>query len=607
MIHLSKTSIRSFAGDVVSLQLLGDSDLTKEDIRWKADGEYVHIRTFTDQDHYRYDDDRFGFNNGVLLTLLKPGTSAVTAEYAGITYTCTVSAREMKKASSDDEMQYYIGDLHVHAASTHQFIEFAKNTINYPHNFIEFVKEANDIDFTVISDHSDVINKKAFYDNFVAVENAQPMGPIIFPGAESEASIIDKDRFNLMHKYSGEVVSLNANNYSASWTWDEFYHDFAESPFAVCTLAHPQPGSGRSPFGMWSFSLYKNNTPEMKRLVRYIETGNGGDRNYNAINEYIYSVALDNGLRVSTTCSGDRHSAPWGYEGLPGKTILMAPEKSREAFLDALMHNRAYSCDSGNVKLRCTVNGSAVPCDVAPAERYDFHVEISFFREDPSTVPVRCQVISDYGKTVKVIENVDFTSFDFTVESKTARYFFLRLMDSEGRRTFSPPVWTGRPFDECTYPALTPLYKGEFTAVDEVSGENVDVLLNMDPTTAWQSKFETASIVIDMQKEREVCAMGHHAHRFYTAYLQENDLTMQQIFTSYAHRYRISTSTDGVCYTAQAEGVIRTFGEEELLLFPLHRARYIRFEVLGTVGREYGLKQYIHTPVSIGELSVFTK
>ena len=92
---------------------------------------------------------------------------------------------------------------------------------------------------------------------------------------------------------------------------------------------------GQVDIKVWNFSLEKNNTPALRRMVKLVEVGNGGDRKSNLINEYVYSVALDNGFRVSTCCSSDSHGPVWGYGAFPGKTVLMAPEKSREAFLDA--------------------------------------------------------------------------------------------------------------------------------------------------------------------------------------------------------------------------------------------------------------------------------
>ena len=170
-----------------------------------------------------------------------------------------------------------------------------------------------------------------------------------------------------------------------------------------------------------SFCFYKNNTPEMLRLMRGVEMGDGSERQQNLIHEYAYSAALDYGFRVSTTCSSDSHGAKsadptgpkWGYKRFPGKTIIMAKEKSREAFIDALRHNRFYGCESGNIKLRYTVNGKTAPCDLDMTDSYSFHVELSYFKDDETTKPTNCRVISDGGEVLLEFNNIDFSSFDF--------------------------------------------------------------------------------------------------------------------------------------------------------------------------------------------------
>ena len=107
----------------------------------------------------------------------------------------------------------------------------------------------------------------------------------------------------------------------------------------------------------WAFEFALHGQNEgISRLMRCVEMGNGTDRNCNLLHEYAFSEALDAGFRVTTTCGSDGHRE-WGFKVCPGKTVIMASERSKEAFTDALMNNRAYASDSGNVKLRLLVNG----------------------------------------------------------------------------------------------------------------------------------------------------------------------------------------------------------------------------------------------------------
>ena len=90
-------------------------------------------------------------------------------------------------------------------------------------------------------------------------------------------------------------------------------------------------------------------------------------------------------------------------------------------------------------------------------------------------------MISDYGKTVAEFENEDFSSFDFEIRSDSARYFYLRFTDAEGRRTWSCPIWTSRPCDEPSKKEYVPLDKAGFTVLEEESGRDASVLVNGNP------------------------------------------------------------------------------------------------------------------------------
>ncbi len=596
-VRLSQTEITSFCGHVLPLRLLSDTDISQADIRWSSDSDAVSIRSF--------DVGRpCSVRDGVLLVLQKIGTATVRAELDGNTYSCGVTVRERRRASVDEEMQYYIGDLHDHTSTIHKRELFAERTSGFIADYLQYVKDEALIDFCVISDHGDVTTERDFLRGFTDTEEMQPMHSVVFPGSESEATVIEEDRFGLTHKNSGEIVMINAANYAGTHTWQEFYDAFADSPLPAATLAHPQV-LGFDGRGLWNFCLHKNNTPELKRMIRLVEMGNGTDRSEQMLYEYVYSVALDNGFSVSTSCSSDAHSAPWGFCACPGKTVIMAPEKSQEMFLDALLENRAYACESGNVKLHFTVNGKPAPAHLDVAERYSFHVECDFFREDPTTVPVQCQVISDYGLPLKTITGEALTKLDFVIESDSARYFYLRLVDSEGRKTWSPPVWTGRALDSGAAPKISPIEKSTFLAYDEISGKSAEPLLNENPLDPWGNGCMTASIVIDMQKEYEINAIGHYPAPIPTAEVRARKIKSADILAGFVSRCAVSVSTDGKNFRQCYSGIIRTFGGEEIITFAPVNARYVKFDALSTVGRESGWKAHADATVRIGELTVF--
>ena len=596
---LSSDQIESYCADVVPLRLLGVAAYSDEAIAWKCDSDCVQITSF--------DGHEDGcFTDGVLLTLLKPGSALVTAALDGKEYHCRVLVREMKTATSGKHLNYYIGDLHDHTSKKHDPVEFQSKKWGFPSDLIGYVRDEGMLDFCVISDHSCLLNNQEYFRGYADTEDAQPMELVVFPGCEAEITNREADRYGVVHNNAGEIVTLNACNYAAVPSWEDFYRKFDKSPFAISILAHPQT-IGFSSKGVWNFCLHKINTPRFRQMVKLVEMGNGSDIKSNLINEYVYSVALDNGFRVSPSCSSDCHGTIWGYTCFPGKSVIMAPERSKEAFTDALLNNRVYACSTGNLKLFYSVGGVAAPATLPLTSQYDFHVEISCFHEDSSTIPVKCQVISDYGICVKTLESFDAASFDFTVESHTARYFYLRLIDSEGRKTWSAPVWTGRAIDEKNSEPLRPLDKSGFTAVDEVSGADASRLLNDDPTDTWFSEGTTCSILIDMQAEQEIAGLGHYPQLLDNGQLRQEGITSTDAVSHFPYAYRISTGCDGKCFDTKATGVFRIFSGEDIVPFDAHPARFVKLEILSTTGSNSERSTYEDANIAMAELTLYKK
>jgi len=598
--HLTRTEITSFLGHVVALGMVSDDPITEADVRWWSEGDAVTLRRFNEKE--------YGTCRGVLITLTALGEAKVFAEYKGKTYEAKITVRERRECASGERLNYYIGDLHDHTSKIHKRHLFAARTGESHIDFIKQISEENKIDFTVMSDHGDVVTERDFIGQFLEYDAYEPKTVVILPGSESEATVIEKDRLGIPHHDSGEIVMLNANNYSEAHSWDEFYSDFRDTPLPIGTFAHPQVlGGGNT--GLWNHRPDKNATAELKRIVKLIEMGDGSNRAQNILHEYSYSFALDYGFRVSPTCSSDSHGPIWGYNACPGKTVIMSDEKSAEAFISALNAGRAYATESGNIKLYYTVNGIPSPAEhSSDTESYNFHVEIDYFHEDESTHPEIIEVISDFGKTVysaKLCEN----SIDFTLKSSTARYFYLRLIDRQGRKTWSAPTYLGRAPEVYTSPGTLykPLSKEHLKAYEEYSLTDAGALFTEDIEIVWVAPDKKASIVIDLTNPQKVAALGHYAERLSREKIASANCLPAVLCAGFVAEYRLSSSLDGVSFSTITEGVIRNFGGEEIISFPETVARFLRFEVLATVGDRSGQDIFLDAHPKIAELTVFTK
>ena len=599
--YLSQNSIATFRGNVLPLRLLGGEEYGQEKISWKTDNKAVVQITEFGKNY----PTGGGFTDGVLLTFLMPGEATVTAKYGNKTYQCSVQVREMRHADPEEEKQYFVGDMHDHTWNNHKLEEFsARPPEFYPINhYMPKVTEDGKLDFAVVSDHADIMDAKEFYRGYADVEQVGA-DIVFFPGAEGQVTTKVTDRYGVTHMQGGEILMFNADIAFEAFSWNEFFQKFRNSPFAFCGYPHPQI-VGISVPGIWDFGFSENNDERFQKLFRFVELGDGSCRCSNTVNEYTYSTALDAGLRVSPTCSSDGHGpTKWGYDGYPGKTVIMATEKSKEAFLDAILHNRMYATSTGNVKLHYTVNGKTAPATLNDEGTYRFSVALDYFREgEPDTHIQKCRVVTDKGVTILELENMG-DRFEFTVTSPDSHYFYLCLLDGENRRTWSCPVWTGKPFQKKKAPALTPIDKSVITVFDRVSGQPAAAVINDDPKKTWFSGHTTADLVFDLGQKQTVSALSHYPFWVDKHVVLEkgtSGLTMGE----FPFEYRISVSDDGEHFRRVTGGIFRTFGSEETIRFEKTKARFLRLELLSTMGKAWGRDGLTETPLTIGEITLW--
>ena len=601
MRHLSHETISTYRGNVLPLQLLGGDAYGQEKITWSTDNKkIVQITEFSKGNRYGG-----GFTDGVLLTFLEEGEATVTAKHERKSYTCKIEVREMRRAESSAKLRYFVGDMHDHTANMHKLDAFAeRDAAQYPAaNFVSQMVADTKMDFAVVSDHACLLNARDYFRGYADTDGKEDH-IVFFPGSEGQVTIREKDRYGIEHMHGGEVLIFNADAGINAGSWDDFFDRLKTSPFAFCGYPHPQT-IGSSVKGIWDFRHRENNTPRFKNLFRFVEMGNGNTLYSNTINEYIYSVALDEGFHVSPTCASDCHGPKWGYDIFPGKTVIMAEEKSKEAFHDAILNNRMYATSSGNVKLFYSVNGKAAPATLQNEGEYRFHVEIGYFRAgEPDTHIKKCKVITDKGITALEL-NTATDPLDFTLFAPQSHYFYLCLSDEMGRKTWSCPIWTGKPFTKKKEKALSPLSKEKVTVYDSVSQQEIPCLVNDNPLEPWVTEHGTADLMFDLGEEKEFSALSHTPywveHSMMTKKWVEDHLYIQR----FASKYRISVSCDKEHFKRVAMGHFRVFGGEETIRFEKQKARYLRLEILSNAAKEWGRKESENIPLAMAEITLW--
>ena len=601
MRYLSHETITTYRGNVLPLQLLGGEEYNTDKITWSTDNKKV-VQITKCSENYPYGGE---FTNGILLTFLEVGEATVTARYGKKAYTCSIQVREMRHAESSAKLQYFVGDMHDHTYSKHKLAEFSQRdeSLHQKNHYMKKMKEDGRLDFGAVSDHSGCLDARDFYRGYADGEKFSE-SIVFFPGSEGQVTIREKDRYDVEHMHGGEVLTFNADIAFTARSWEAFFKRMKHSPFAFCGYPHPQI-IGCSVPGVWDFRHRENNSPRFTNLFHFVEMGDGTSRSSNVINEYIYSVALDEGFRVAPTCSSDGHGpGHWGYDKFPGKTVIMAQEKSKEAFHDAILSNRMYATTTGNVKLYYSVNGKAAPATLDNEGEYRFHVEIGYFRlGEPDTHVKKCKVITDKG--IELVEmSLTGNTLDFTVTAPDSHYFYLCLSDEMGRKTWSCPVWTGKPFVRKKEKALTPLAKSGVKVFDRISEKELPCLVNDNPLEPWDSEQGSADLIFDLGEEKEISALSHYP--FWINRAKQTEKGKEHlVIQRFPARYRISVSCDNENFTPVTAGRFRIFGGEETIRFAKQKARYLRLEILSTTGEDWGREETAEATLQIAEITLW--
>ncbi len=600
--HLSKTNITTFCGNIVTLRLLSEKNISKENIIWSSSNEnVVLIRDFKTT-------GTPNFSDGVLLVMIGVGKAQIKAELNGKSFICDVESTEMEKASADEKMNFYFGDFHTHTSQNHNREEFPKRTDSTPLSVLREVKDEAFFDCVTISDHACLVNNREFFRVYLSAEETQSEDFIVFPGTECEVAELEYDRHGIPHKNAGEIVTFNTHGYASVENWDKYYHQTYKNPCAIASFAHPQI-LGWSVKGIWNFSFDRKLRQEMLEMFRLIEVGNGGDRGQNLIHERSYSLGLDSGLRLSPVSTSDWHGPDWGAKSLRGKTILLATGKSKELFIDAIRNNRVYACENGNVKLRCFVNGAIEGSTLPDTENYKFSVQISHFNKPADDEKIfLLELVSDYGKTVKTI-NVnpnESTDIEFEYSSASARYFYIKLTAKNGDRTWSSPVWTGRDFDKVLHKVFEgeEIDKSSWSVVSVSGGNAPEKLYSRSYEDPWISDSPSAEIIIDLGKTQDISAVGIYPH---TIIRNNEAFSDTEAAARFVSDYEIYIADENFDFKMVSKDTIRCYGEEKIDEFEKAQARYIKIKVLSTAGSSQHKPQYKNSPAMIGEIYVYKK
>lgn len=450
-----------------------------------------------------------------LIQALKPGTCKVRAEAAdafGAAAQFTVEVRRPPALPDrGGDLQAYFGDLHGRTGFGH-----GRKT---PADAFAAARQQPHMEFMAVTDEAAEISPEEWLQTVEAASHASHDGFLAFAASESGYRRDEQDRFGRDVLQGGGVVVLNATlpwpmlaaGLAPPASLDSFMAGLRDERASLAMFTEmPQAG-------LWDAlgRFQVKRSEEMARTLALFEICTA-DKLRTALNEDAYTLALDCGWRLAPAASTGSHGDDWGRSGL--RTAILAPALDRGSLVQAIALRRVYATEKAGTRLVFQVNGrimGEVLPPPAPGAETVYPVVVR--ATAPATRFKVLEIVSDGGQVLHSAP-IEALSVDYavTLVSSSARWFYVRLTDADGCRTWSAPVWTGRPPRPPLAPAAEAyrkLGKEKWRiAGGSATPEATASLMDNAPDTPWTTPLAGNETVIDFGKPEPVRAIGYCPH-----------------------------------------------------------------------------------------------
>ena len=474
------------------------------------------------------------------------------------------------------EFKHYYGDLH-----THTGFSDGRGT---PKEAFEWAKASKMGDFLAISDHEGSITKEKWLETLKAAHEITDESFVGLASYESGYSeeYLDEDGVPVVN--GGELNVFGTDELLVEAGYPTDFKDFCEkmrkSKGAIAFYNHPQEASWPTDKIWNAYDEFRNHEEGIDDYIVGVETSNETSA-YNHIHELVYTIALDKGWKFAPYATSDTHGGNW-LSGFENRTVVLAPALTREHIIEAFRKRHVYAVQDKHFQIEFRVNdqimGSALNETVTS---YKIEVEVIHKQPQEGAAFKRLEIISDYGQVVACHEEESFhLTWQVTLESNKSRYYFLRVINKEGKKAWTAPVWTGRKSDvqleqvkgtRLPYEKMTVVYTSS-----EKEEAKAKEILNPDTTTYWESEKVNGEIIIDLGEVKELVGIGYRKN--YIAY--EDRLALAKLMDHYS--YEVSTSYEGD-YQEVASGRVRNYGQEHYRSFETVKARYVKIKAIDAV------------------------
>lgn len=336
------------------------------------------------------------------------------------------------------EYNFYFGQLHSHTNLS--------DGTGTPDQAFTYARDEAKVDYVAITDHSN------WFDNDVTgVSLASAEGSTEWKQIKEKAEqytengkFVGIGAFEMTWSGStggwGHINTFNTPGFlsrnNKDITLQKYYEEIAKQPQSISQLNHPGKTFGDfADFGFYSAAV--------DQVVNLIEVGNGEGpirgSGYFPSYEY-YTRALDKGWHVAPSNNQDNHKGKWGNANT-AKTVMIAPELTREALYDAMRNKRVYSTEDENLQIMYKVNNQVMGSSIGNPSALNVSIQIT----DPDAADKigKVSIIANGGT---VVTSKSFSgntaNWEFTLDPQY-NYYYVRVDQEDKDIAVTAPVWIG--------------------------------------------------------------------------------------------------------------------------------------------------------------------
>jgi hypothetical protein len=317
-------------------------------------------------------------------------------------------------------IRYYYGIPHCHT-------EYSTGK-GSPMEAYEYAYKAG-LNFMFITDHNSYLSDKVYIkDN----NHSKFQGTKIYASRmrKKYSDFLPLVGFESKTSLYGDLNIINSNNFFTGTIKDLKILTLwmLNNPDAFISLNHPHKNIKNLPYNEF-----------LNRLITSIEVGNGNlDGKYTRHDKYYYSL-LDSGWMLGAINGQDNHKINFGdSENL---TVCICNSLSSNNIISAFRERRTYSTESRYLRFYFTINDEFMGEEINISST---KLRFMISAEDIKYKIREIQIISNNGKVIRSIENINLNSIKYLYEHKNEKnetWYIIKIIEDDNKVAFSSPIF----------------------------------------------------------------------------------------------------------------------------------------------------------------------